>query len=138
MCMQCDRCHLVKSKRHKTTKHIDRLQILGKVWYHDIKGPFATPSLHFGNCYQSAYRGSKSRLNFLTFLRHKSDVYSSTEIWIQNYIIPLCATNPNLGPIFFVSDMGEFNKKQIRKELLRPNGNFQSLHVYTYLLTMGS
>ena len=74
----CDICHLVKSNRQKTVQHITRMQILGKVWYHDIKGPFATPSLHFGNRYQSAYRESKSRLNFLTFIQHKSDVYAST------------------------------------------------------------
>ena len=120
----CDICHLVKSKRQKTVQHITRMQILGKVWYHDIKGPFATPSLHFGNRYQSAYRESKSRLNFLTFIQHKSDVYASTKTWIQNYIIPLRATNPTIGPIFIVSDMGEFNKEQIRTELLFPNGIF--------------
>jgi len=100
------------------------MQILGKFWYYDVKGPFATPSLHFGNRYQSAYRESKSRLSFLTFIQHKSDVYISTKTWIQNNIIPLRATNPNIGPIFIVSDMGEFNKEQIRTELLFPNGIF--------------
>jgi len=89
-----------------------------------VKGPFATPSLHYGNRYQSSYRESKSRLNYLTFLQHKSDVYTSTQSWIQNYIIPLRATNPTLGPIFIVSDMGEFNKEKIRTDLLAPNGIF--------------
>ena len=75
-------------------------------------------------CIRDRYRESKSRLNYLTFLQHKSDVYTSTQSWIQNYIIPLRATNPTLGPIFIVSDMGEFNKEKIRTDLLAPNGIF--------------
>eukprot|EP01037_Dinobryon_pediforme_P018407 gene18407-18677_t len=100
------------------------MQILGKIWHHDVKGPFATSSIHYANRYQCSFRESKSRLNYLTCMKHKSDVYESTQLWIKQYIIPLRATRPDLGPIFVVSDMGEFNKEQIRDELLAPNGIF--------------
>ena len=61
----CDICHQVKIKRQKVIKHIERNTILGKVWHHDIKGPFSTASLHYGHHYQSAYRESKSRYTVL-------------------------------------------------------------------------
>jgi len=57
-------------------------------------------------------------------MKHKSDVYDSNQLWIKQYIIPLRATRSDLGPIFVVSEMGEFNKEQIRDELLAPNGIF--------------
>jgi len=94
------------------------MQILGKIWHHDVKGPFATSSIHYANRYQCSFRESKSRLNYLTCIKHKSDVYDSTQLWIKQYIIPLRATRPDLGPIF------EFNNEQIRDELLAPNGIF--------------
>ena len=118
----CDICHLVKIKRQKVLKHIERNTILGKVWHHDIKGPFSTASLHYGHHYQSAYRESKSRYTVLYFVTKKSDVYTTTQSWIKDYIVPLRATNPNLGPVFIISDMGEFNSTRIREELLSPNG----------------
>ena len=40
----------------------------------------------------------------------------------QDYIVPLRATSPNLGPVFIISDMGEFNSTRIREELLLPHG----------------
>ena len=89
-------------------KHIERNSILGKVWHHDIKGPFSTASLHYGHHYQCAYRESKSRYTVLYFVSKKSDVLTATQTWIKDYIVPLRATSPNLGPVFIISDMGEF------------------------------
>ena len=57
-------------------------------------------------------------------MKHKSDVYDSTKLWIKQYFIPLLVTRPDLGPVFVGSDMGELNKEQIRDELLTPNGSF--------------
>ena len=52
----------------------------------------------------------------------KSDVLTATQSWIKDYIVPLRATSPNLGPVFIISDMGEFNSTRIREELLLPHG----------------
>ena len=50
------------------------------------------------------------------------DICHLVKVKRQNTLVPLRARSPNLGPVFIISDMGEFNSTQTSEELLSPHG----------------
>ena len=48
---ECTACAKAKTHRHSARGHLDIPEHIGQIWYVDVKGPVATPSLVNGNHY---------------------------------------------------------------------------------------
>lgn len=66
----------------------------------------------------------QSRLKYLKCMQRKSDVDDLIKLKVNQHIIPIRTTRPELVPIVIVHDMSEFNKELIWDDLLAPNDVF--------------
>jgi len=110
----CDFCRRTKVQHPITNQTIPRSEVLGEMWFVDVKGKIATPSLKFKNHYVFGIIESKSRYLIQYFIRNKSDVLECIKKFVKVYILPLRVLNPRLQKVYIHSDMGEFDSQKIR------------------------
>jgi len=115
----CEFCRRTKVHHPITNKTIPRSQVLGEIWYVDVKGKIATPSLLHQNHYVFGLIESKSRYLVQFFIRSKGEVLECIKTFVKVYVGPLRVLNSTLQKIFIHSDMGEFDSQAIRDFLYK-------------------
>jgi len=115
----CEFCRRTKVHHPITKQTVPRSQTLGEIWYVDVKGKIATPSLLHGNHYVFGLIESKSRYLVQFFIRNKGEVLECIKTFVKVYIGPLRVLNPSLQKVFIHSDMGEFDSQAVRDFLYK-------------------
>jgi len=113
----CEFCKRAKITHPRCSGVVPRSEILGELWYVDVKGRFSTPSLKYGNQYVFGIVESKSRYLIQYFIRRKHEVFECIQEFVKVYVEPLRKVNPKLTKVFIHSDMGEFDSQKIRDYL---------------------
>jgi len=110
---ECEECALAKAKRRSFKGHRDIPEHVGQVWYVDVKGPVATPSLVYGNHYVFGIIDGKSKFLVQYFLAKKDQVFDYFKVFYEEFIPFVRSIQPTLGAITIYSDMGEFHSTKI-------------------------
>jgi len=113
----CDFCRRTKVHHPVTNQSVPRRDVLGELWFVDVKGRISTPSLKFKNHYVFGIIESKSRYLIQYFVRNKSDVFECIREFVKVYVLPQRKLDSRLQKVFIHSDMGEFDSQKIRDYL---------------------
>ena len=110
---ECVACAQAKTHRKSAPGHLDIPEHIGQIWYVDVKGPVATPSLRYGNHYVFGIIEAKTKFLLQYFIKTKDEVLKCFKLFHDTFIPYVRTISPHMKAIFIISDKGEFNSEDV-------------------------